>query len=212
MSSTLTIMREKLKTNIQQILHINISEGVQETMLDFLIFLKKWNQAYNLTGIVNLETMITHHLLDSLSILPYIKGQNILDIGSGAGFPGFPLALACPDKYFTLLDSKSKKIAFLLQVATRFNLTNVSIVESRVEIYRPVACFEAITARAFGPIKLIMDQSKHLLCSYGRWLIMKGTYPMKELQEINAFIKVYRLLVPSLTAERHLVEIKNNVK
>ena len=202
-------IREKLKKNIE-VLHINISKEVQQTMLDFLIFLQQWNRAYNLTGIVDLETMITHHLLDSLSILPYLKGQTILDIGSGAGFPGLPLALACPDKYFTLLDSKSKKVAFLLQVVTRFKLTNVSMIESRVEIYKPEACFEAITARAFGPIKLIMDQSQHLLCPRGRWFIMKGAYPTEELGAINPFINVHRLLVPALRAERHLVEIENN--
>lgn len=201
-------MKEKLKKGIDE-LKLEIPENTQQTLLDFLTFLQKWNQAYNLTAISNTEKMITHHLLDSLSIVPYLNGKTILDVGSGAGFPGIPLALTCPDKQFTLLDSKNKKSVFLLQAVSRFKIPNVTIVQARVPGYQREFGFDAIICRAFGNLRLIIDQTQHLLYPVGRWFIMKGIYPKEELQIIAKPSIVYRLNVPGLNAERHLVKIEN---
>ncbi|WP_211923837.1 16S rRNA (guanine(527)-N(7))-methyltransferase RsmG [Coxiella endosymbiont of Amblyomma nuttalli] len=201
-------MKEKLKKGIAE-LKLAIPETTQQTLLDFLIFLQKWNQAYNLTAITDVGNMITYHLLDSLSIIPYFKGKTILDVGSGAGFPGIPLALAYPNKQFTLLDSKNKRSAFLLQAIHRFKISNVAVVQARVPGYRAALSFDAITCRAFGSLRLIVDQTQYLLCPLGRWFIMKGSYPKEELQIIAQPFFVHRLTVPGLNAERHLVEIEN---
>ena len=201
-------MEEKFKKGIDE-LGLAISEVAQRTLLDFLVFLKKWNQTHNLTAITDTKDMIIHHLLDSLSIVHYFKGKTILDVGSGAGFPGIPMALACPDKQFTLLDGKNKKSAFLLQAVYQFNISNVFIVQARIPSYRSEFGFDAITCRAFGSLRLIIDQTQHLLCPLGRWFIMKGSYPKEELQIIAQSSVVHRLKVPGLNAERHLVEIEN---
>lgn len=201
-------MKEKLKKGIDE-LRLEIPENTQKILLDFLTFLQKWNQAYNLTAISNTESMITYHLLDSLSIFPYLKGKTILDVGSGAGFPGIPLALACPDKQFTLLDSKNKKSVFLLQAISQFKISNVTVVRAHVPDYRREFGFDAIICRAFGNLRFVINQTKHLLCPDGRWFIMKGSYPKEELQIILEPFVVYRLKVPDLNAERHLVEIGN---
>ncbi|MFQ6274310.1 16S rRNA (guanine(527)-N(7))-methyltransferase RsmG [Coxiella burnetii] len=202
-------MTEKLKQGIDQ-LGLKVAETIQQSMLAFLAFLQKWNQAYNLTAITEIKSMITHHLLDSLSILPYLKGDKILDVGSGAGFPGIPLAFACPEKKFTLIDSKAKKTAFLLQAASRFKITNATIIQERVGSYQPGFYFDTITCRALGSVREIMEQTNHLLRSGGQWLIMKGAYPEKELRGTDASAIVHVLNVPGLKAERHLVEVKNN--
>ena len=201
-------MKEKLKKGIDE-LSLEVPENAQKTLLDFLIFLQKWNQTYNLTAINNIENMTVYHLLDSLSVAPYFRGKTILDVGSGAGFPGIPLALAYPDKQFTLLDSKNKKSAFLIQAISQFKISNVAVVRARVPGYQREFGFDAIICRAFGSLRLIIDQTKHLLCPFGRWFIMKGSYPKEELQIVSEPSVVYRLKVPGLNAERHLVEIEN---
>jgi 16S rRNA (guanine527-N7)-methyltransferase len=190
-------------------LGLSISPNTQQQLLDFLQLLQKWNKAYNLTAITDPREMLISHLLDSLSIAAHLKANRIIDIGTGAGFPGIPLALTFSEKQFVLLDSVGKKTAFLLQAVATLKLTNVSVVQARAEQYQPDNCFEALVCRAFGSIAEIIEKSQHLLCENGQWLLMKGEYPTDELANVQLPYKVERLTVPGLNANRHLVVINN---
>lgn len=194
-------------------LNLFLPDFAQERLLQFLDFLKKWNQAYNLTGIHELDKMITHHVLDSLTIAHYMDvnqyNHPILDVGSGGGFPGIPLAILFPSQPFILLDSQKKKTTFLIQAVAQFEINNVSVVTERVEKYRATQCFYHILSRAVGTLENMIRDTNHLICKNGRWLLMKGTYPYKELVTIHQPYWVHRLQVPGLDAKRHLVEIIN---
>ena len=180
----------------------------QQKAIAFLQCLKKWNQTYNLTAIRDIDAMITHHLLDSLSVAPYLEGQSILDVGTGGGFPGIPLALYFPEKQFTLLDSNGKKTRFLLQAVTTLRIKNVQIVQMRVEDYHTPPCFDAIIFRAVKSIPEMIARSEHLCGKNGRFLAMKATYPVKELQNLSNPFTVQALTVPGLNAERHLIIVE----
>ena len=149
--------------------------------LDYLEILKKWNEAYNLTAIRNPEDMVAMHLLDSLSIAPFIKGKNILDVGTGAGLPGIPLAILYPERRFTLLDSNGKKIRFLFQAKNQLGLENVNEIQGRAEKHQTEARFNAITSRAFSDLSDMIEKTKHLLEKGGRFYAMKGQLPDQEL-------------------------------
>lgn len=180
----------------------------QEKAIAFLHLLKKWNQAYNLTAIRDFDEMITGHLLDSLSIAPYIHGQHILDVGTGAGFPGVPLAIYYPQKQFTLLDSNGKKTRFLLQAVSELEISNVAVVQSRVENYQTATCFDAIIFRAVKSIPEMISKTQHLCCKSGQFLAMKALYPEEELQNLSNPFTVQALSVPGLDAERHVIIIE----
>lgn len=199
----------QLRTGIQA-LQLEISDEVLQKMLAFMAILIKWNKAYNLTAITNEADIISHHFLDSLSILPYIKANRILDVGSGAGFPGIPLALALPEKNFVLLDGNGKKTRFMTQVALLLQLKNIEIVQSRVEDYFPETCFDMMMARAFSAIDKFLGLTQHLLCPQGEILLMKGIYPDDELQKASIHAKVYEIFVPGLHETRHLISIKKD--
>lgn len=184
----------------------------QQKALAFLHFLKKWNKAYNLTAIHGIDDMVTQHLLDSLSIAPYLQGQNILDVGTGAGFPGIPLALYYPDKHFTLLDSNGKKTRFLLQAKSEFDFPNVEIVQERVENFQTANCFDAIIFRAVKSIQEMISKTQHLCCKNGQLLAMKAVYPTIELQNLSNPFTVQALSVPGLEAERHLIIIEGTAR
>lgn len=198
---------DKLSTGIAE-LELLVPQSVQESMLSFLKFLQKWNKAYNLTAIDDFTTMISAHLLDSLSIAPYLQGEYILDIGSGAGFPGIPLALAYPDKKFVLLDSVGKKTRFLLQAASTFKISNVEVVQTRMEKFSADHCFDAIICRAVGEMADIVAKTKQVICPKGRWLMMKGEYPHKEMKALTNTAKAITLRVPGLKAQRHVIVIE----
>lgn len=187
---------------------LSMPEAMQQKAFDFLRLLKKWNKVYNLTAIHDLEKMITHHLLDSLSIAPFLQGNRILDVGTGAGFPGIPLALYYPDKQFTLLDSNGKKTRFLVQATAELNIQNVAVIQERVENYRAIPCFDVIIFRAVRSIPEMIAKVQHLCCEKGRFLAMKATYPAKELKNLSHPFTVKLLRVPGLNAERHVVIIE----
>lgn len=191
-------------------LGVSVLPDVQEKMLDFLAFLQKWNKAYNLTAITDLDEMLRQHLLDSLTVLPYLKAARVLDVGSGAGFPGIPLALCLPDVGFTLLDTNGKKTRFLLQAATLLEMSNVEVVQQRMENYRPDQGFDVIICRAVGAMADIVAATRPALAPGGAWLFMKGQYPDAELESVLYPSEVHRLTVPGTSVQRHLVVIKKN--
>ena len=186
-------------------------DGQQQCLLDFSTLLLKWNRVYNLTAISDPQQVISLHLLDSLTLLPYIQNQqahNVIDIGTGAGLPGFPLAICCPDIDFMLLDSNAKKTRFIIQAASELGLKNIRVTTSRVEAYRPQARFDTVISRAVSTLSDLLDLSTHLGTTKARFLFMKGTYPTEELECLPDEVivrSVDRVDVPGLDAQRHIV-------
>jgi len=192
-------------------LPLELNASVQGRLIDFIHLLVKWNRAYNLTAVRRPEQMVTRHLLDSLVIGPYLHGNRVLDVGTGAGLPGLPLALAYPDLHFTLLDSNGKKIRFVTQAVAELGLANVDVIQSRVEAFQPADRFETITARAYASIEELVGQTKHLLADGGQYLIMKGVYPVAEVDAMPTGYRIeasHPLNVPKLDAERHLLVVR----
>lgn len=207
----MTSVADILSTGIEQ-LGLSIPYTTQNDMLSFLKFLQKWNRAYNLTAIDDLTKMVIVHLLDSLSIATYLQGDHILDAGSGAGFPGIPLALAYPSKHFVLLDSVGKKTRFLLQVVSTFKILNVEVIQARMENFRSDHCFDAIICRAVGAMVDVVAKTRHVICPKGRWLMMKGEYPRQEMEALTYCAKAFVLKVPGLNAQRHVIVIEHQME
>jgi 16S rRNA (guanine527-N7)-methyltransferase len=192
-------------------LGVPLPREARDKLLGFLALIQKWNQVYNLTAIRDGARMVSVHLLDCLAVAPHMAGPRLLDVGSGAGFPGIPLAVAKPDIEVTLLDSSHKKAAFLRQAAAELQLDNVSVVCERVENLRPTVRFNCIVSRAYAELAEFVTSSSHLLAPDGTFASMKGLYPFEEIDRLprNFLVsKVIRLEVPTLAAERHLVLIK----
>ena len=188
-----------------------VSPEQQEKLLAYLDLLYKWNRVYSLTALKADDQAVSHHLLDSLSILPFAPTGNLLDVGSGGGTPGIPLAIACPELAVTLLDSNTKKAAFLRQAAIELGLNNIAVHSGRVEQYHPDTGFAAITSRAFAELADFVSLSKHLLAPGGRWLAMKGVRPEEEMARLPDDVGVdaaYPLTVPGINGERHLVVLR----
>lgn len=182
-----------------------------DAYIRYLELLQKWNSAYNLTAIHDPEKMVTHHILDSLSVLPYLKGDHCLDVGTGAGLPGLILALADPNKKWVLLDSNQKKIRFVNQAIIELKLENVETECVRVEQYKPEQVFSTIICRAFASLGTIYTRTRHLLASGGSLLAMKGHDIYDELtglDESTVSVQVHTLNVPGIQEQRSLVEIK----
>ena len=183
----------------------------QATLLEYIELLVKWNRVHNLTAVREPEQMVVVHLLDSLSLLPYLRGRaNLLDVGSGAGLPGIPIAIARPELQITLLDSNHKKVAFLQQVKAELALTNITIVCARVETWHPQQAFDAVVSRAFADLADFARQARHLVAPGGQLLAMKGVYPYEEIAALPAGCElesVIELQVPTLSAKRHLVAL-----
>jgi len=191
-------------------LGLSIAPDIQQKMLAYLSLLQKWNKVYSLTAIHQPERMISHHLLDSLAVLPHLWPGQWLDVGSGAGLPGLVLALMCPEWGFTLLDSNSKKISFVQQAIIELGLSNVNVCCSRVEEWKPEKKFDGIISRAFAEVSLFTSLTRHLLVQDGAWVAMKGS-PDQELERLPAGVEVERVIslqIPSLNAARCLVLLK----
>lgn len=179
-----------LETFLYNCLKKNNFEHLQEPLHTYLELLIKWNRAYNLTALHLPEDMVIKHILDSLLVLPWIKGQTLLDVGTGPGLPGIPLALAKPDCMVTLLDSNGKKTRFLKEVVRVLAITNVEVIQSRVETYRKTSGFDTVTSRAFSTLKNMVDSTTHLINDGGIWLAMKGRYPQEELEALKMPFRV----------------------
>ncbi len=192
-------------------LDVATDPAVQARLLDYLALLNKWNRAYNLTAVRDPRQMVTRHLLDSLAIAGLVKGDRLLDVGTGAGLPGVPLAIALPEREFQLLDSNGKKTRFLFQVKTALGLDNMTIHHARVESYHPEPLPDAVLSRAFASLADMVAGCRHLLTAQGRFFAMKGVYPEEELAGVAALcdvLNVYRVVVPGLAEQRHLVEMR----
>ena len=190
-------------------LAIPLSEEAQRKLLAFRDLLLKWNKTYNLTALRDPEQAISHHLLDSLAILPHIGSGSLLDVGSGGGLPGIPLAIARPELSVSMVDTVQKKATFLQQASIELGLRNVSVYHARVEEMQ--GQYAQISSRAFAEIGLFIDLTRHLLAPGGRWLAMKGIRPDDELKTLPADIAVEAIVpltVPGLAAERHLIILR----
>ena len=188
-------------------LNINLSEQQQLLLLDYVKILCKWNKAYNLVGAHDEQTMLSHHVLDCLSVLPFIKQSPVLDVGTGAGLPGIPLAIALPEIEFTLIDSNGKKTRFLTQVKNELKLKNVQVIQERVEKFQTKHGFNVIISRAVGSVALLMTLSQHLLNPAGEMMLMKGASPEHETQVLNTDLRIEKLQVPGIEGQRHLIII-----
>ncbi|MBI3775814.1 MAG: 16S rRNA (guanine(527)-N(7))-methyltransferase RsmG [Gammaproteobacteria bacterium] len=182
--------------------------SLRDPLLAFLHLLEKWNAAYNLTAVREPERMVTHHVLDSLAVIPYLRGPRIVDVGAGAGIPGIPLALACPEFKFVLLDSNAKKTRFITQAINELGLTNVSVERTRAEGFHPAQSFDTVISRAFASLAEMLDMTQHLGAPDGVFVAMKGNYPQNELDAMPPQFRVDRVelvQVPGLDAQRHVV-------
>lgn len=187
-----------------------ISAEMQEKCLTYIALLHKWNKVYNLTAIRDPQEMLGLHILDSLSVLPYIQSGSLLDVGSGGGLPGLIIAITRPDVHVTTIDTVQKKAIFMRQVKAELGLSNVEVVHGRVEAYQPPSPFDQVISRAFSDIALFRQLTMHLIVSHGRWLAMKGVVPADELQLASIIpSQIIRLQVPTLQAERHLIVFEN---
>jgi len=191
-------------------LKLDLDTTAQERLLAYLDLLTKWNKTYNLTAIHEPERMLTHHLLDSLAVLPFISAGRLLDVGSGAGLPGIPLALARPGMHVTMLDASHKKVAFMQQAIIELGLRNAEALHVRVEDLKSEVPFGQIVSRAFSDLSEFVRLSGHLLAQGGEWLAMKGLYPNEELAQLKgARLKAdIKLNVPELGADRHLIVLE----
>jgi len=189
-------------------LGVALADAQVATLERYLDLLEKWNRVYNLTAIRERSRMVTHHLLDSLAVLPHLRGPRVLDVGSGAGLPGIPIAVANPALQVTLLESNHKKSAFLTQAVAELQLANVQVVTERVESWQPEARFDTIVSRAFAELGEFVSLAGRLLAARGVLAAMKGVHPFEEIERLPQGFRVQqvvRLRVPGLDAERHLV-------
>lgn len=206
----MTDMKSMLQQGLQQ-MNIDLTVPQQLQLLAFIDLLKKWNSTYNLTALRNDQDVISHHILDSLTLLPYVEhARGLIDVGSGGGMPGIPVAIARPDLPVALLDANSKKTSFLQQAVIELGLTNVQVITARVEAMVGEQ-FDVITSRAFAELNDFITITKQLMAKGGCWAAMKGVYPYEEIERLPdnvVLVQVDKLTVPHLNAERHMVLVR----
>jgi 16S rRNA (guanine527-N7)-methyltransferase len=198
---------------VQGLQTLNLPASLEAPLSAYLLLLLRWNRAYNLTALTDPQQMVTHHLLDSLAVLPWIHGSRIADIGSGAGLPGIPLAIADAALGVVLVEASGKKVRFQKQAILELGLDRVTAVHTRVENYRPEVPFDTVISRAFAATREFVALAGHLVGPEGRLLAMKGKDPKAELTDLPAPWRVeavHALTVPGLSAARHLVELRRS--
>jgi 16S rRNA (guanine527-N7)-methyltransferase len=186
---------------------LNVGHDMVQQWVSFLELLMRWNRVFNLTSIDQPKECVYLHIIDSLLAAPYLYGNRMLDMGSGAGLPGIPLAILFPNQQWTLLDKNSKKARFLTQVAAQLSLTNVTVVHDHCEYFQPEVGFDSILSRAFGTLHKMINGTQHLLCQQGSWIALKGHYPTAELQELpdDVIWQVNQLSMKGMDVQRHVV-------
>ena len=188
----------------------DITGKQRELLVHYVALIHKWNKAYNLTSVRDPEQMMVKHILDSLAVKPFIQDSNVIDVGTGPGLPGIPLAIVLPDVQFTLLDSLGKRVRFMKQALFEMNVKNASPIQARVEAHNPLHYYDAVVSRAFASLKDMLHWCEHLVDSQGKFLALKGQFPQSEIDEVSDHFhidKVDNLSVPGLEGERHLVTI-----
>ncbi|MBD3639719.1 MAG: 16S rRNA (guanine(527)-N(7))-methyltransferase RsmG [Marinobacter sp.] len=206
---TQALWQRQLRDGLAE-MDLSLTDGQQQQLLAFLALLNKWNKAYNLTAVRDERVMVSRQLLDSLSILPWVTTDHLLDVGAGGGLPGIPLAIARPDKRFTLLDSNGKKTRFLNQCVLELGLDNVDVIHGRAEDCRPDQPFSQISSRAFTALVNLVTWCGSLLDNEGEFLAMKGQFPDDEVAALPAGWQVkssHSLKVPGADGERHLLVV-----
>lgn len=189
-------------------LHLELSADIRERLMRYVALLKKWNKVYNLTAVQGEQEMVSRHLLDSLAVVPYVDARSILDVGSGAGLPGIPLALALPQSRVSLLDANQKKAAFLRQAAIELALENVKVVCERVETWQTHERFEVVISRAFSDLRKFLALAGRLCAKGGVMATMQGTFAQDQLAQLPDEFELDRVVplkVPGVSAQRHLV-------
>ncbi|WP_178115701.1 16S rRNA (guanine(527)-N(7))-methyltransferase RsmG [Pseudomonas sp. SLFW] len=192
-------------------LGVELTETQHTQLLGYLALLIKWNKAYNLTAVRDPDEMVSRHLLDSLSVVPFIEGNRQLDVGSGGGMPGIPLAILFPDMKVTCLDSNGKKTRFLTQVKLELKLDNLEVIHSRAEAFQPDVPFTGIISRAFSSLEDFTQWTRHMGDTETRWLAMKGLHPADELVALPADFHLesaQALAVPGCQGQRHLLILR----
>ncbi|MEL0630655.1 16S rRNA (guanine(527)-N(7))-methyltransferase RsmG [Psychromonas aquatilis] len=203
-----------LRTELDALLaqtDLNIEEKKVSQLIELVELLAKWNKAYNLTSVRDPSQMLVKHIMDSVVVSPYLSGQRFIDVGTGPGLPGLPLAILNPDKQFVLLDSLGKRLRFIRQAILSLGLKNVEIVQSRVEEYQPEDRFDCVLSRAFASLEDMLSWCHHLPNENGHFLALKGQYPESEITNLDSkfeFIESVTLDVPELDGERCLVKVK----
>ncbi len=190
---------------------LEITELQQNQLVQLVELLNKWNKAYNLTSVRDPNQMLVKHIMDSIVVSPHLQGQRLIDVGTGPGLPGLPLAILNPDKKFVLLDSLGKRLRFIRQAVLALGLKNVEFVQSRVEEYQPEEKFDVVLSRAFASLQDMLFWCKHLPNENGHFLALKGQLPEQEIAELDnqfEFIESISLHVPNLEGERCLVKVK----
>jgi 16S rRNA (guanine527-N7)-methyltransferase len=201
---------ESLQNGIAK-LGLVMPSGAAARLMELTRMLGKWNAVHNLTGIHAPVDMVSKHLLDSLTAVPFIRSERVLDVGTGAGFPGIPLAIVLPERRFTLLDSNGKKARFVTQAVASLGLENVDVEQVRAESYHPAEPFVTVISRAFASLAKFLQHTDSCCARDGRWLAMKGAPPDDELRKLPAgflLAAVHPVTVPGLAARRCIVELK----
>ena len=194
---------------------LKLSEKQLDQLVQYVLLLDKWNSAYNLTSVRDPAEMLVKHIMDSLVVAPHLHGNNIIDVGTGPGLPGIPLAICCPEKNFTLLDSLGKRIRFLNQVKLQLGLTNVTPLQSRVEAHHTDLGYDTVLSRAFASLGDMISWCRHLPATNGQFLAMKGALAQEEIAALPDFVKVVgniELQVPALIGQRYLLILEKTAQ
>ena len=201
-------LEETLKAGIEK-LELENKDYLYIKLLIYKDLLIKWNKVFNLISVNSVDEIVTHHFLDCLAVVSFIEGKNILDVGSGAGLPGIIISLCYPEKNITLVDSVGKKTAFLKQTCAELNLSNITVINKRVEDITTNKLFDSIIARAFAEMQVLIDLTRHLIEDNGAWYGMKSKKINEEEISTNFLVQKRDIIVPYLDAERYLVKINN---
>ena len=201
-------LEKTLKAGIEK-LELENKDYLYTKLLIYKDLLIKWNKVFNLISVKGVDEIVTHHFLDCLAVVPFIEGNNVLDVGSGAGLPGIIIGLCYPEKNITLVDSVGKKTTFLKQTCAELNLSNITIINKRVEDITTNKLFDSIIARAFAEMQVLIDLTRHLIEDKGVWYGMKSKKFNEEEISTNFVVEKRDIVVPYLDAERYLVKINN---